>query len=264
MHFKRLIVAAALLPALYFYIMYLSSEYFLFLLILMSVIAIREFYSMYHIERLLQYIGLISGILILSISYISKVLLADIIILSFIVMAGVRLFLKRNPRSSLSDISPPVLGLLYIPCLLIFQTRLREFGPEWIIFLYAVVWTADTFAYYIGTLIGERKLYVEVSPNKTLSGTFGSLIGGAVGAMLIKTALIPALTMSSALIIGITIGIVSIVGDLVESMFKRDAGVKDSGVIIPGHGGILDKIDGILFAGPILYWILTSMGIKGS
>lgn len=260
MHFKRLIVAAALLPALYFYIMYLSSEYFLFLLILMSVIAVWEFYSMYHIEGVIRFIGLISGISILAISYISKSLLSDIIILSFIVMAGVRLFLKRNPRSSLSDISPPVLGLLYIPCLLTFQTSLREFGPEWVIFLYAVVWAADTVAYYIGTLIGKRKLYVEVSPKKTLSGAFGSLIGGAVGAMVMKTALIPALTMSSALIIGITIGIVSIVGDLVESMFKRDTGVKDSGAIIPGHGGILDKIDGILFAGPVLYWILIIKG----
>jgi len=145
MHFKRFIVAAALLPAFYFYIMYLSSEYFLFLLILMSIIAIWEFYSMYHIEGILRFTGLISGILIIVISYISKGILVDVIILSFIVMAGVRLFLKRNPRSSLSDISPPVLGLLYIPCLLTFQIRLREFGPEWVILLYTMVWAADTF-----------------------------------------------------------------------------------------------------------------------
>ena len=256
MHFKRFIVAAALLPAFYFYIMYLSSEYFLFLLILMSIIAIWEFYSMYHIEGILRFIGLISGISIIVISYISKGILSDVIILSFIVMAGVRLFFKRNPRSSLSDISPPVLGLLYIPCLLTFQIRLREFGPEWVILLYTMVWAADTFAYYIGTLIGKKKLYVEVSPNKTLSGAAGSLIGGVVAAILIKTAFITDLTMSSALVIGITIGIISIFGDLVESMFKRDAGVKDSGAIIPGHGGILDKIDGILFAGPTLYWMV--------
>ena len=219
MHFKRFIVAAALLPVFYFYVMYLSSEYFLFLLILMSIIAIWEFYSMYHIEGILRFIGLISGISIIVISYISKGILSDVIILSFIVMAGVRLFFKRNPRSSLSDISPPVLGLLYIPCLLTFQIRLREFGPEWVILLYTMVWAADTFAYYIGTLIGKKKLYVEVSPNKTLLGAAGSLIGGVVAAILIKTAFITTLTMSSALVIGITIGIISIFGDLVESMF---------------------------------------------
>jgi phosphatidate cytidylyltransferase len=260
MHFKRLIVAAALLPLIYLYIMYLSSEYFTFLLILVSVIAIWEFYSMYHIEGIIRFIGLISGISILVISYISKGLLADIIIFSFIVMASVRLFLKKTPRSSLYDISPPVLGLLYIPCLLTYQTRLREFGPEWVIILYAMVWTADTFAFYIGTLIGKRKLYVEISPKKTLAGAAGSLIGGAFAAVFLKTVLIPALTMPTALAVGITIGIISIVGDLVESMFKRDSGVKDSGVIIPGHGGILDKIDGVLFAGPVLYLILIIKG----
>lgn len=256
MHFKRLIVAAALLPAIYLYIMYLSSEYFIFLLILVSVIAIWEFYSMYHIKGTIRLIGLISGISILVISYISKNLLADIIIFSFIVVASARLFLKKNPKSSLFDISPPVLGLLYIPCLLTFQARLREFGPEWIIILYAMVWTADTFAFYIGTFIGKKKLYIEVSPKKTWAGAAGSLIGGVFAAVLLKTVLIPSLTMTTALAAGITVGIITIVGDLVESMFKRDAGVKDSGVIIPGHGGILDKIDGVLFAGPVLYWML--------
>ena len=123
-----------------------------------------------------------------------------------------------------------------------------------------MVWTADTFAFYIGTLIGKRKLYVEISPKKTLAGAAGSLIGGAFAAVFFKTILIPALTMPTALAVGITIGIISIVGDLVESMFKRDSGVKDSGVIIPGHGGILDKIDGVLFAGPVLYLILIIKG----
>jgi phosphatidate cytidylyltransferase len=264
MHFRRVVVAAVLLPAFYFYVMYLSSEYFLLFLILVCFIAILEFYSMYHIGGLLRYAGIISGISILGISYISKNHLIDIVILSVITMATIRLLLKKDPKLSLSNISLPVFGLLYIPCLLTFQIRMREFGPEWIILLYALVWTADTMAYYAGTLIGKRKLYVEISPNKTVAGAIGSPIGGVIAAMVVKATLIPVLTVSSSLFIGITIGGVSVFGDLVESMFKRDSGVKDSGVIIPGHGGILDKIDGILFASPILYWILTVMGINGS
>lgn len=256
MHFKRLIVALLLLPLLYLYIMYLPSEYFLLLLIITGVIAVWEFNSMYNVEYLFRYIGLLSGITVLLYSYIQWEILLDIIVLSFILIAGIRLFLKRNPSSSLSDISPTLLSLLYIPCLLTFQNRIRESGPEWVILLYAMVWSADTFAYYTGTLIGGKKLYVEVSPKKTLAGAIGSVFGGMAGAMIVKTAILPTFKTLSALVIGIIIGTVTIVSDLVESMFKRDAGVKDSGVIIPGHGGILDKIDGVLFAGPLLYWIL--------
>ncbi|MGQ9569969.1 MAG: phosphatidate cytidylyltransferase [Thermodesulfovibrionales bacterium] len=256
MHFKRLIVALVLLPLLYLYIVYLPSEYFLFLLIMVCIIALWEFNSMYNVGHLFRFAGLVSGITILIISYIYRDILLDIIALSFILIAGIRLFLKRNPESSLSDISPPLLSLLYIPCLLTFQNCIRGSGAEWVVFLYAMVWSADTFAYYTGTFIGGKRLYVEVSPKKTLAGAAGSIFGGAVGAMAVKATLIPSFKTLSAFIIGIIIGSVAIIGDLVESMFKRDAGVKDSGVIIPGHGGILDKIDGVLFAGPILYWIL--------
>lgn len=211
---------------------------------------------MYNVGYLLRYLVLISGISILTVSYIWREIQLDIIVLSFIVITGIRLFFKRNPASSLSDISPPLLSLIYIPCLLTFQNNIRESGPEWVILLYTMVWSADTFAYYAGTLIGGKKLYVEVSPKKTLAGAGGSIFGGIAGAIIVKTTILPTFKTLPAFLIGFIIGIVSVIGDLVESMFKRDAGVKDSGVIIPGHGGILDKIDGILFAGPILYWIL--------
>jgi phosphatidate cytidylyltransferase len=98
-----------------------------------------------------------------------------------------------------------------------------------------------------------------VSPNKTVAGAGGSVIGGMVGALLLRMLIVPQLGLLPALFIGVMVGIISIIGDLVESMFKRDAGVKDSGAIIPGHGGILDKIDGALFAGPFLYCILKGI-----
>lgn len=257
MHFKRLIVALILLPLIYLYIMYLSAEYFLFLGIFISSIALSEFYSMYHVAGILRYTGLFSGVCLLSISYISKNLLPDILLLSVMVIMGIRLLFKRNPLSSLSDISPPVLGVLYIPGLFTFQIQIRELGPEWIVFLYASVWASDTMAYYLGSGIGKRKLYIEISPNKTVAGAGGSLVGGVIGALLLKATLIPLLSLSYAVLIGIMVGIISIIGDLVESMFKRDAGVKDSSTVIPGHGGILDKLDGVLFAGPILYWMVS-------
>jgi phosphatidate cytidylyltransferase len=261
---KRLIVAAVLLPVVYLYIMYLPSRYFLFLLIFVSLLAMSEFYSMYHVGGTLRYLCLFFGACILGISYISKDFLLDAIILSIMAIIGMRLLIKRDPLSALYDISPPILGLLYIPVLLAFQTWIRKLGPEWIIFLYASVWASDTLAYYLGKWIGKRRLYKDVSPNKTVAGAVGSLIGGLIGVLLLRVTIVSPLTISSAVLIGIMIGTISIVGDLVESMFKRDAGIKDSGVIIPGHGGILDKIDGVLFTSPVLYWILKVMGVTGS
>jgi phosphatidate cytidylyltransferase len=262
MHLKRLVVAAILLPILYLYIMYLSPAYFILLLIIISGIALLEFYAMYHVTGILRYSGVFFGILILCTFYFSRGFLFNVITLSVLALAAMRLFFKKDPRSSLYDTSIPVFGLLYIPGLLTFQAYIRDAGPEWIILLYATVWAADSMAYYIGTFLGKKKLYVEVSPNKTVAGAAGSLIGGVLGVIMMKYTLIPVLTISSVFIIGIMIGVISVIGDLVESMFKRDAGVKDSGIIIPGHGGILDKLDGVLYAGPVLFWIIIAIKIK--
>ncbi len=261
MHLKRLIVAAVLLPLIYVYIIYLPSEYFFFLLIIISLLAMSEFYSMYHVQGVLRYASLFFGISVLCAAYFSTDLLWDTIIISIMAVMVIRLFCKRDPGSSLSDIAAPAVGLLYIPGLLSFQALLKKGGPEWIIFLYGSVWASDSIAYYIGKGIGKRRLYKEMSPNKTVAGAVGSVTGGVIGALILKAAIVPQLTVPNAIFIGIMIGIISIIGDLVESMFKRDAGVKDSGVIIPGHGGILDKVDGSLFVGPVLYWVLTVMKI---
>ncbi|MEW6001309.1 MAG: phosphatidate cytidylyltransferase [Nitrospirota bacterium] len=259
MHLKRLIVAAVLLPLIYLYIIYLPSGYFLLLLILLSILALSEFYSMYYVKGALRYSGLFFSIIILYISYLSENFFPDIIIITVMAIISIRLLSKRSPRFCLSDISPSLIGVLYIAGLLAFQIQIRKAGPEWIVFLYATVWLSDTVAYYLGTSIGKKKLYKEVSPNKTVEGAIGSVIGGILAALILMSVLIPALNIITAILIGTIIGLVSVVGDLVESMFKRDTGVKDSSRMIPGHGGILDKIDGVLFAGPILYWILIAL-----
>lgn len=233
------------------------------LLIIVSSLAQLEFHAMYKTKRWLSFTGIVSGILL----FVSSLFNADyslfatgmIFIFSFMLVSSTRLFLIKNPSSSLNDISPTVTGFLYIPNLLLTQWYLRLQGYEWILFLYGCVWASDSLAYYIGKGIGKRKLYKEVSPNKTVAGAFGSIGGGILSALLLgRLLIIPehgGINIPVLLLMGGAIGSVTIVGDLVESMFKRDAGVKDSGSFIPGHGGILDKIDGVLFAGPVLYWI---------
>jgi phosphatidate cytidylyltransferase len=256
MHRKRLLVAAIFLPLIYLYIMYLPAGYFSLLLTAITFVALAEFYTMYRLAGTLKNVCLFLGVGIVCTASFYRDLLLDVIVLSIMMTMVFRLFPRRDPASSLADISVPAVGLLYIPSLLSFQSLLRTFGPEWILFLYATVWASDSLAYYIGTGIGKRKLYPEVSPKKTVAGAVGSLIGGIAGTFILRSFFDLHLEVIPAVLIGLMIGSISIIGDLIESMFKRDAGVKDSGSVFPGHGGILDKIDGALFAGPALYWIL--------
>jgi phosphatidate cytidylyltransferase len=256
MHLKRLLVAGILIPLIYFYITSLPEIYFLFLLIIVSLVATNEFYSMYKVYGLLRLFGLLGGIAFLFTAYYYEYLLPDVFLSFIVIILCLRLLTKKTPISALSEVSPTIIGLYYISGLLTFHIFIRRIGVEWIILLYASVWIADSFAYYIGKGFGKRKLYLEVSPNKTIAGAVGSFIGSIISVLLIKSLLISTLSIKTCLIIGIVIGLTSIIGDLIESMFKRDAGVKDSGFIIPGHGGILDKIDGILTSAPVLYWTI--------
>ncbi len=261
MHLKRVVVAVIFLPAFYFYVTYLPAEYFLLLLVSVSILAMLEFYSIYHVRGLLRYTCLLVGALIIIGSQQHEIYLADILTFSFITLLCIRLFAKKNPISALTDVSAPIIGLIYISVLLTYQVQIRKSGSEWIIFLYASVWLADSMAYYIGKFFGKRRLYKEVSPNKTVAGAFGSIIGGVAASLIFKIIYIPLLSTFSAIFIGLIMGSASIIGDLIESMFKRDTGVKDSGFLIPGHGGILDKIDSALLAGPVLYWMINFLDV---
>lgn len=259
MHSKRLAVSIVFLPLFYLYIMYLPPVFFFFLLLAVSLLALSEFCALYRVDPALRYASLLSGSAIISFAFFAKEFVPDAIIVSAMTIIVMRLLLKRDPSSSLSDIAAPVVGLIYIPGLLSFQGQIRHIGAEWILFLYATVWASDSMAYYIGSGFGKRRLYREVSPNKTIAGAGGSLLGGLAGALILRALVVPQLELVPAISLGIMVGTISIIGDLAESMFKRDAGAKDSGAIIPGHGGILDKIDGSLFAGPLLYWLLKGL-----
>ena len=263
MHLKRLAVALVLVPLFYLSIMYLRPEFFLGMLAFFSTIALVEFYAMFRLGGLLKYAGVLSGGALLLVYYMAQHLFMDTVLLSVLLILAIRLFMKRNAASSLSETSAILLGLLYIPGLLSFQLELIRSGPALIIMLYASVWASDSMAYYVGKGIGRRKLYKEISPNKTVAGAVGSVFGGMTGAVIIKAAILHQISIYQVIILGLAVGFTTIIGDLVESMFKRDAGVKDSSQIVPGHGGVLDKIDGVTFAGPVFYWLCKGLGILG-
>jgi phosphatidate cytidylyltransferase len=261
MHAKRLLSAVVLLPLFYLSVMRLPEAVFLFLLFTASVVALWEFFTMYRIDGLMRHSVVVLGLLMLAAAHLARNAFPHVFVLACMVLFTIRLFGVRDPSSALRDISFALIAFVYIPVLLSFQLLLRQNGPAWIIFLYGCVWASDSFALYVGKAFGKRKLYREVSPNKTMAGAVGSLFGGALSGWLLNLLLLHAMTALQSLAIGVIIGATTIVGDLVESMFKRDAGVKDSATIIPGHGGVLDKIDGALFAGPVLYLVSVALSL---
>jgi phosphatidate cytidylyltransferase len=261
MHRKRVVVAAILVPFFYFYITYLPPQYFLLLLTVISSAALAEFYAMSSVGGFLKYAGIICGGALLVTFFFFPAHFFTTMAVSLLLLLTMRLFLKRDPGSSLAELSALALGLLYIPGLLTVQLNLIRNGPPWVFLLYASVWSADSMAYYVGKGIGRHKLYVEISPNKTVEGAFGSILGGVLGALIIQQLFMPGLSFFRTTLIGVVVGATTIVGDLVESMFKRDRGVKDSSHILPGHGGVLDKIDGVTFAGPVFYWLCLGLGL---
>jgi len=262
MDLKRLITAAILLPLIIIYINYLPPfPYFFVLLLIVVVVSSAELFIMYNLKRSLYIPALLlSGIFFYIVCLKTELILSGIFGV-FVVILLIRLFFTASPSGSMSDMGLVATGLLYITTFLGFQWFIRgeEMGGRYILFLYGTVWFADSFAYYIGTYLGRRRLYPSISPNKTIEGAVGSIAGGGFGAVLIKTLFYDSSNdwlLINPFITGMVLGLAAVIGDLVESMFKRDAGVKDSSNIIPGHGGILDKIDGVLLAGPVLYFIL--------
>ncbi len=130
----------------------------------------------------------------------------------------------------------------------------------WVMFL--CTWASDTFAYFTGSAIGRHKLCRTISPNKTIEGFLGSVVGTtAVGAGLGVFFSLPLLEMA---VLGFCISILATLGDLVESVAKRYTGIKDSGNIIPGHGGVWDRFDSVLFTAPLVYYfvLLSGLGLK--
>jgi len=259
---RRIIVAGLILPVLVAYIYLLPGYFFLILLMVVAMVTAGEIAIMYRVPaRLYIPVVLIVGVVLYVFSMQGEYTL-EAIFFGMITILILRLILVNNPSGSIFHIGPLGLGIFYIAGFLSFQWHIRmyEEGVKYIFLLYASVWLADTFAYYIGTYLGNHKLYPSVSPAKTVEGAVGSVIGGMIGSVVIKFLLeIKGISLGFSLMIGALLGLSAIVGDLIESMIKRDAGVKDSSSLIPGHGGILDKIDGLLVSGPILYIVMRCL-----
>jgi phosphatidate cytidylyltransferase len=188
-----------------------------------------------------------------------------------IVLVGTGALTRLDPREGLAVFATTTFGGLYLG-MLGFVVRLSTtdspvdpaailgfLGPgrAWILALVLVVWAFDTFAYFVGRRFGRRPFMHHISPSKTLEGVVGGLVAaGLVGALFVAGLGRPWL---AGLVLGVVLGAAAQTGDLVESMVKRAAAAKESGTLIPGHGGMLDRVDSFLFAAPVAYFYVVSV-----
>jgi phosphatidate cytidylyltransferase len=169
--------------------------------------------------------------------------------------------LTKDPRYDLNDWLWSLAMALYFGVLASHFVLLREagsndFGRDWLIFALITVWVTDTGAYFVGRPLGRHKMSPAVSPGKTWEGAAGSLIAGFACVFVLNEALDLQLETVHRVAFGLFLPVVILFGDLAESALKRGLGVKDSSGLVPGHGGIADRLDSLLFAIPAVYWYL--------
>jgi len=189
----------------------------------------------------------------------------DVVLLAVTIVISIKcilfLFYDSVQKISISSKYLYLLGYITLPFVFIVKISFgtNDYNPKIIIGLFILIWTNDTFAYLVGKSIGKHKLFERVSPKKTIEGFLGGVVFAAFAGFLISKFYIqpnPAFSSKSILIwtiIALIVSVFGTIGDLIESKFKRIAGVKDSGSIMPGHGGILDRLDSVIFVAPIIF-----------
>ena len=176
-----------------------------------------------------------------------------VLVLAFSLIA---LFRLQEIRQAAAEAALVLMGFLYVPLLLshLILIRMLPHGIPWLFLIMVIVMTGDSAAYYVGSHFGTTKLYPAVSPKKSVEGSLGGLAGSVAGAFVSRAIFFPELSLLDCIATALLLGVLGQLGDLFESLIKRSCGVKDSGGIFPGHGGILDRLDSILFAGPAAYY----------
>lgn len=166
--------------------------------------------------------------------------------------------LRREPQEMMSSVLHTLFPVLFVGLGLSYVAGLRampgEDGEDLLMLVFVCVIFADTAAYYVGSWIGRRRLAPVVSPNKSWEGALAGVAASLLGAWIVQLWVYRRLPLGHALTLGVALGVVAVLGDLAESMVKRSARVKDASRLLPGHGGVLDRTDSLVFAGPLLYY----------
>jgi phosphatidate cytidylyltransferase len=178
--------------------------------------------------------------------------------LAFVLLGILTISVYSTLDNSLAFMYRQWFGIFYIGFCSSHLVLLRTLpnGVSWLLVLTAIIVCSDTAAYYVGRKLGRTKLYPALSPGKTRAGAVGGIVGGIIGGLLVSVLVFEHSNLALIGLLSLLLSIIGIIGDLVESLIKRVSGVKDSGQILPGHGGLLDRCDSILLTAPVLYYVL--------
>ncbi len=263
----RVLVALLFGPPL-LVLSYLGKVYFLILVLFLILLGLWELSDILKLKgvNLPRIPLLVLGLIIGAASYFPCKENLLLIIISSLLYMGFFQIITQGPSKVLTNLSSFMFSLIYVPVLFSFLVLIRELpkvanldyqvGGLWIIFILFCVWLSDTLAYFIGAPLGRHKLCPRISPQKSVEGFFAGLSGSVIAAIISHYTFLNFVSLAHLLILSIIIGIVGLAGDLVESSFKREVNLKDSSNILPGHGGILDRFDSLLFVAAPIYFYL--------
>jgi phosphatidate cytidylyltransferase len=247
---KRILTALALIPIVMYVVLWANLWVFLAVLFSVAFLCYREYDS---IAAAYGFgapgmVGAAAGYLLFAWQGDTWLYLVIVALAALVVVMRMDDLSKALPRASLL-----IAGVIYVFGSWKCAIPLRELNPHWLMYGLMLNWVGDTGAYFIGRKFGRHKLAPRVSPNKSWEGAIASVIVSVLigGAYLMR--FIPGVTILHAIAITVLANVAGQVGDLAESAMKRGAGVKDSGTILPGHGGFLDRVDSTLFALPVIY-----------
>jgi len=258
---RRIYTILVLVPLLYAVIRYLPPLVFSGVVILGGALALFEFYRLCFGDRShFWMIGIgLTGFAALILGAHWPGVIVPTLLATLVCTISVPLFSGSPLEQSLRDGAMTLFGVLYLGLTLstLSMTRLLPQGEWLIFFLLMVTWASDTGAYYIGTLYGRHRLAPTISPKKTVEGLVGGLISAIIVAYAARWWFFPDFSGLDCIILATLLTLAGLWGDLTESAMKRSVGMKDSGGILPGHGGMLDRLDSLLFTAPVFYYYVT-------
>ena len=266
---KRMLVAAVLIPITIWLTLWDNTIPFAIGLYALIIIGSREVYGILKasgedVSPLLSFLG---ALLIPICFWLENTWMFFAFVFTGLIFVTflLKLFSPNPTEGTIRFISVNLFGAVFFPFMFsfIWLIRMLPEGALWIFLLFVGIWLSDGMAYIFGRKLGKHKIVPKVSPKKSLEGFIAGIIfgvGGVVAFYYIMLAAAAPMGLVKIIIIAVDLVIAGILGDLFESMLKRDAGVKDSGKILPGHGGIYDRVDALIFAAPVLYMYLVAWG----
>jgi len=258
---RKVWVGFGMIPPIICLIALFHSSILHLMVLLATFLGLREYYNLVlpHSKRIERAVGIgLALILSLLLSFGHMKEISPFLVIMLLVLAVLVMAVSQDLSSTISKIGIALFGILFIGFLLAYVSLVRNMpnGKSWVLFLIITVWAGDISALLSGSFLGRHKLYPKISPNKTFEGLAGAIVGSIIVALAFSWLFIPNLKGGACTLLALGLGILGQLGDFTESMLKRSAQVKDSGTLIPGHGGMLDRLDSFFFSAPFLHYAL--------